>query len=198
MFWRTVITAVLRTSTAAAPNGHTYWQSVTRGCCSTSALSLLTSSLVHAPVRLSASFRYPQGEELTQEEHPILGGLSPTDLVLLSCGKMVHESNMFRTIYPLDIVFYDAFTQPNSLSGKRLLAMDPLSTHNGIMSDPFTSIMPLVEPTEEKLEITDSDQVEHRRVRCSSVIKKRKKKMNKHKYRKWRKKMRFLRQRLGK
>lgn len=198
MFWRTVITAVLRTSTAAAPNGHAYWQSVTRGCCSTSALTLLTSSLVHAPVRLSASFRYPQGEELTQEEHPILRGLSPTDLVLLSCGRMVHENNMFGSIHPLDILFYDALTQPNSFPGRRLLAMDPLSSLNGIMSDPFTSIMPLVEPAEEKPAKTDPDQLVHRRVRCSSVIKKRKKKMNKHKYRKWRKKMRFLRQRLGK
>lgn len=35
-------------------------------------------------------------------------------------------------------------------------------------------------------------------VECSSVLKKRRKKMNKHKYRKWRKKTLFLRRRLGK
>ena len=32
---------------------------------------------------------------------------------------------------------------------------------------------------------------------CSSVLKKRRKKMNKHKYKKWRKKYRFLRRRHG-
>ena len=196
MFWRTVITAVLRTSTAAAPNGHVYWRSVSRGCCSTSALSLLTSPLVHAPVRLSASFRYREGEE-AHEEHPIMRGLSPTDLVLLSCGRMIHE-NMFWSISPLDIVFYDAFSKPNILpGGRRLPAMDPISFNNGIVSDPFDSILPLTEPVEKKPAQTDPEQA-HRRVRCSSVIKKRKKKMNKHKYRKWRKKTRFLRQRLGK
>lgn len=193
MFWRTVVTALLRTSTAAAPNGHIYWRSVTRGCCSTSALSLLTSPLVHAPVRLSASYRYPGGgEERKHEEHPILQGLSPTELVLLTCGRMVHEK-LFSSTSPFDIVFYDTFGIQNSLSGKRLLALDPLSP---FMSDPLDMIMPLVEPAEEKPPMADPEQLN--KVHCSSVIKKRKKKMNKHKYRKWRKKMRFLRQRLGK
>ena len=35
-------------------------------------------------------------------------------------------------------------------------------------------------------------------VQCSSVMKKRRRKMNRHKYKKWRKKMRFLRRSLGK
>ena len=196
MFWRTVITAVLRTSTAAAPNGHIYWRSVSRGCCSTSALSLLSSPLVHAPVRLSASFRYPEREE-AREEHPILHGLSHTDLVLLSCGRMVHENTVW-SLSPLDIVFYDAFSKPNSIPpGKWLPPIDPLTFNNGVVSDPFNSILPLMEPVEKKPAKTDPERV-HRRIQCSSVIKKRKKKMNKHKYRKWRKKTRFLRQRLGK
>ena len=49
---------------------------------------------------------------------------------------------------------------------------------------------------------TDQDQVlgggAHGGVACSSVIKKRKMKMNRHKYKKRRKKLRFLRRRLGK
>ena len=35
-------------------------------------------------------------------------------------------------------------------------------------------------------------------MQCSSVMKKRRQKMNRHKYKKWRKKMRFLRRSLGK
>ena len=35
-------------------------------------------------------------------------------------------------------------------------------------------------------------------VQCSSVMKKRRRKMNRHKYKKWRKKMKFLRRSLGK
>ena len=42
-------------------------------------------------------------------------------------------------------------------------------------------------------EVTEEDVVQ-----CSSVMKKRRRKMNRHKYKKWRKKMRFLRRSLGK
>ena len=42
------------------------------------------------------------------------------------------------------------------------------------------------------------DNVEVNRIYCSSVLKKRRRKMNRHKYKKWRKRMRFLRRSLKK
>lgn len=46
--------------------------------------------------------------------------------------------------------------------------------------------------------VKEEESAEEEEMEMSSVMKKRRKKMNKHKYKKWRKKYRFLRRRLGK
>ena len=92
---------------------------------------------------------------------------------------------------------------PYSMLAIQLQSGNSLSHYGTVCANavflPRVSIPSLLGETNHDMECSSHDiECSSDDVECSSVMKKRRRKMNRHKYKKWRKKMLFLRRRLGK
>ncbi len=114
---------------------------------------------------------------------------------LAGAAEGVGSSHHLMAVHSLTI-------EPHWLSAKPLDTMPQLPLNTTLLSSPillpgymYCKSRDVYPTTLVWLATTALDEGE---MGCSSVMKKRRKKMNKHKHKKWRKKMRFLRRRLGK